>query len=129
MDEPTELDQIIDTWFYQEFASWMTHPRGQGAWGELKHKLEGLKQRLRGRSIEQPVADGALPAYVVLYVDAMQETVRRLGPSLNEPKPEIFETFIAVCEERRLPMSGNIASAITTLLRPPGRWKGGLQRS
>jgi hypothetical protein len=50
--ERTELDQLIDTWFDDHFASLQRLHGGQ--YGVILSAVQNLKQRLEGRAIEQP---------------------------------------------------------------------------
>jgi hypothetical protein len=122
VDERTELNQLIDTWFEQRFASWQMSHGGQ--YSTVLSAVQDLKQRLKGRSIEQPAADGQ---YRSPYMLLMERAVRELGITAErqlKSEAEVQPWFRAqTCDGWKI--SENLVKAMATLVRRPESAKGG----
>jgi hypothetical protein len=126
VDEPTELEQLIDTWLAQEFASWLVNARYSGQYQTVSDAVQRLKQRLKGRSIERPATDGE---YRSPYMLLMERAVRALNITEdNQPKAEALTAWFYEQDSRACPVSPSLARRLATALRTPAMRKGGQKK-
>jgi hypothetical protein len=123
VDEPTELDRIIDTWLAQDqdLASWRVS--GSPQYDVIHSAVQRLKQRLKGRSVEQPAANGE---YRSPYMLLMERVVREKNITAdNQPKAEDLWGWFSQHWPPGCPRSESLAKRMATAVRLPAMQTGG----
>jgi hypothetical protein len=87
VDEPTELDQIIDTWISDKFAAWMIAGErrlsASMAYAQVNGAAQELKQRLKGQPTKKPSGG---PPEKYPWEDLWFEIIRKAIQS-SDPDP------------------------------------------